>query len=154
MQPLTSQDLPTMATAERNHQTIFWRPPSAAKLFFHQPTPQRPRSLTALTDSHQFAAANDAGGDDLHTSRSYLSREDVGWRRPEHRGFPNILIYIKSNRLTLDRWAERRWKQGNWEVARRWKRSLAWEPRCLIPLNSCEHSRKSLQQGTESNWDQ
>ena len=100
MQPLTSQDLPTMATAERNHQTIFWRPPSAAKLFFHQPTPQRPRSLTALTDSHQFAAANDAGGDDLHISRSYLSREDVGRRWPEHRGFPNILIYIKSNRLT------------------------------------------------------
>ena len=23
--------------------------------------------------------------------------------------------YTKSNRLTLDRWAERRWKQGNWE---------------------------------------
>ena len=115
MQPLTSQDLPTMATAERNRQTIFWRPPSAAKLFFHQPTPQHPRSLTALTDSHQFAAANDASGDDLHTSRSYLFREDRGGLRPEHRGFSNILIYIKSSRLTGDRWAERRWKQGNWE---------------------------------------
>ena len=152
MQPLTSQDLPTMATAERNHQTIFWRPPSAAKLFFHQPTPQHPRSLTALTDSHQFAAANDASGDDLHTSRSYLFREDRGGLRPEHRGFSNILIYIKSSRLTGEQKEGGNRETG--KVARRWKRSLAWEPRCLIPLNSCEHSRKSLQQGTASYKDQ